>query len=90
MGAIILFDSGQMTCDNFKSRGLLSEELDAIAEIAVVDVVCDASFDNSKFNKLLDDFDFAFMLDEDDEDFSVAGFAGTKINIRKLVNLSNS
>lgn len=71
-----------MTCDSFKSNGLGNEELDDVDVAAVADKVNEFTggdtFDNSKFSKLLEDFDCNFMLDEEDEDFNVEGFAGTK------------
>lgn len=61
LGAIILFDSGQMTWESFRSRGLDGDEVDDF-ESAV----------------LLETFVGVFMLDEDVEDLSVDGFAGTR------------
>lgn len=33
LGAMILFDSGQITCESFKSSGLDGEELDAVDDV---------------------------------------------------------
>jgi hypothetical protein len=66
LGAMIFFDSGQITCDSFKSSGLDDEELDAVK--------CD--FGSNV--ELLEIFDTIFEVDEDDEDLKVDGFAGTK------------
>lgn len=64
LGAIILFDSGQMTCDSFKSSGL--EELDAVDD------------DFSSSVALPEILAWFFGWAEDEEDFSVDGFAGTR------------
>lgn len=66
LGAMILFDSGQMTCDSFKSSGLDDEELDA------------ADDDFSSNVELPEIFDCDFEGDEDEEDFNADGFAGTE------------
>lgn len=63
---MILFDSGQMTCDSFKSSGLDVEELDAV----------DDAFRSSV--ELHETFVDVFDGDEDGEDFNVDGFAGTR------------
>ena len=66
LGAMILFDSGQMTCDSFKSSGLDVEELDAVEDAFKSNV------------ELLETFVCVFDGDEDGEDFIVDGFAGTR------------
>lgn len=72
-----------MTCDSFKSNGF-EEGVDEVEvaregeELFVFGVV--DAFD-SKAGVEIEFFSCAFMLDEDDEDLSVDGFAGTKIII---------
>lgn len=66
LGAMILFDSGQMTCDSFKSSGLDVEELDAVDDVFRSNV------------ELLEIFVCVFDGDEDGEDFNVDGLAGTR------------
>lgn len=73
LGAMILFDSGQMTCESFKSSGLDDEELDAVVVVVVADVVGALAS-----SAVTDDFDDVFEMDEDDEDLRVDGFAGTR------------
>lgn len=79
LGAIILFDSGQMTCESFKSSGLDDEELDAV----------DDDFGSNV--ALPEIFVSLFDGDEDEEDFNVDGFAGTRImkakRIKKIFKL---
>lgn len=71
LGAMILFDSGQMTCDSFKSSGLDGEELVAVA-------------DDFRSNvELLVIFVCIFEMDEDEEDRNVDGFAGTR-KVKKM------
>lgn len=60
---MIVFDSGQMTCDSFKSSGLDGEELDAVVFRSNVE--------------LLETFIGVFEI-EDEEDLRVDGFAGTR------------
>lgn len=72
LGAMILFDSGQITCDSFKSSGLDGEELVAVA-------------DDFRSNvELLAIFVCILEMDEEEEDLNVDGFAGTK-KIEKIV-----
>lgn len=61
---MIVFDSGQMTCDSFKSSGLDGEELDAV--------------DFKSNVELLETFIGVFDLVDDEEDLRVDGFAGTR------------
>lgn len=70
LGAIILFDSGQMTCDSFKSSGLDDDK-----EVAV-DAVDDDFDSNVAVPEI---FVSLFDGDEDEEDLNVDGFAGTRI-----------
>lgn len=65
LGAMILLDSGQITCDSFKSSGLEDEELDAAVD----------AFGSSV--ALPGVFTCIFEIDEDEEDRRVDGFAGT-------------
>lgn len=69
LGAIILFDSGQITCDSFKSNGLDGEELVAVVA---------ADFRSSV--ELLEILVCIFEMDEDEEDLIDDGFAGTESN----------
>lgn len=62
---MILLDSGQITCESFKSSGLDIEEL-----VAVVDVFLSIA-------ELLETFVCILEIDEDEEDLIVDGFAGT-------------
>lgn len=64
---MILFDSGQMTCDSFKSSGLDVDEL-------VTDVV----LGDSNVLLVTDVFTGVFVVIEDEEDLRVDGFAGTR------------
>lgn len=66
LGAIILFDSGQRTCDSFKSSldSDLDEELDAV----VGDFI----------SSVLEIFPGLFSANEDEEDLKVDGLAGTR------------
>lgn len=64
LGTMIVFDSGQMTCDSFKSSGLDGEELDAV--------------DFRSNVELLEIFIGVFDLVDDEEDLRVDGFAGTR------------
>lgn len=66
LGAMILFDSGQITCDSFKSSGLDDEELDAVDD------------DFGSKVALPEIFVSLFEGDEDEEDLNVDGFAGTR------------
>jgi hypothetical protein len=90
---IILFDSGQMTCESFKSNGLEEGGEEEMLEVAdVCDVLLSLLLEPLFFGSvellpfisdiLVDDaelFNGDFILDEDDEVFSsVEGFAGTK------------
>lgn len=68
LGAMILFDSGQMTCESFKSSGLDVEEL-------VTDAVV---LGDSSVLQLTDVFTGVFAVNEDEEDLRVDGFAGTR------------
>lgn len=78
LGAMILLDSGQITCDSFKSSGLDGEEL-----VAVVDV-----FRSSV--ELLEIFVCIFEIDEDEEDLIVIvdGFAGTRKVQKVLISFN--
>lgn len=67
VGAMILFDSGQTTCDSFKSSGLEGEELDGVDNDLRSNV------------ELLEFFVGVFEAVEDREDLRVTGFAGPKI-----------
>lgn len=73
LGVMILFDSGQITCDSFKSSGLDDEELDAV-------VVVDDDFNSNV--ELPEIFICDFEGNEDEEDFNADGFAGTRRNIK--------
>lgn len=73
LGAMILFDSGQMTCESFKSSGLGAEELDAVDDVFSSNV------------ELFETFVVVFEGDEDDEDLNVDGFAGTRN--KHLINI---
>lgn len=70
LGAMILFDSGQITCDNFKSSGFDVEELDDV--VVIVEVFEDSTL------PLTELFSCVFELDEEVEDLRVDGFAGTR------------
>ena len=72
----ILLDSGQMTCESFKSFKSIGLELEDVVLLtsASVNVIFD---DESTVVKFIEDFDCDFRIDEVDEDFSVDGFAGT-------------
>jgi hypothetical protein len=94
LGMIILFDSGQITCESFKSNGFEEGGEEEMVEVAddgeelslLLEPLFFGSVELLPFIStteiFVDDaelFNGDFMLDEDDEDFSsVAGFAGTK------------
>lgn len=63
---MILLDSGQITCESFKSSGLDSEELDAVVVVFLSTA------------ELLETFVCILEIDEDEEDLIVDGFAGTR------------
>jgi hypothetical protein len=63
---MILFDSGQITCDSFKSSGLDGEELVAVVVVFRSNV------------ELLEIFVCILEIDEDEEDRIDDGFAGTR------------
>lgn len=80
-----------MTCDNFKSNGF-EEGDDEVAKEGVelfmlfkfdVGVTIVNPFD-SNAEVEIEFFSCDFILDKDDEDFKVDGFAGTKIIILRL------
>lgn len=73
LGAMILFDSGQMTCDSFKSSSL--DELEGGVFGASTAVLTEV-------------FGCVFELDEDEEDFNVDGFAGTRRERRLITEFS--
>lgn len=64
LGAMILFDSGQMTCESFKSSGLGVEELGVEAGV---------------FGGSTAEVFGCVFADKDEEDFKVDGFAGTRM-----------
>lgn len=74
-----------MTCDSFKSNGFeeggdeveVTKEGEELFVLKLVEVA--DAFDSSAGVEI-ELFNCDFMLDEDDEDFKVDGFAGTKIN----------
>jgi hypothetical protein len=68
-GAMIRFDSGQMTCESFRSNGFVAGE--EVADVAIFGV-------STQVVRFVEDFDCSFMLDEEEQIFRVDGFAGTK------------
>jgi hypothetical protein len=77
LGAMILLDSGQITCESFKSNGLDGEEL-----VAVVVVGFRSSVELLEVLVCI-----IFEMDEDEEDLIVEGFAGTRK--REALRLAN-
>lgn len=73
LGAMILFDSGQITCDSFKSSGLDGEELVAVADVFLSNV------------ELLEILVCIFDIDEDEEDLIEDGFAGTRKSLKLVL-----
>lgn len=74
-----LFDSGHMTCDNFKSFKSIGFELDddVVVLLLTSASAIDIFGDESIVVRFVEDFDCDFIMDEVEEDFSVDGFAGT-------------
>lgn len=82
-----------MTCDNFKSNGF-EEGDDEVAkegvELFMLEIVVGVTVVVSPFDSNagveIEFFSCDFILDKDDEDFNVDGFAGTKKIILMLEN----